>query len=266
MKNNIVVITGVSGGLGSVSALALLKNGYSVIGIDINPSQITDDNFTFIKCDLTNELDRNELITKIHNLTNHIYAIVNLAGIFMMESIIEGSDTDLKRIIDVNFFSVYYLNRGLFDLLDSTSRIINMSSEMAIYSPQPFMAYYVISKKMVDVYTDVLRRESNYIGIKVIKIQSGSMKTKMLSKANNEYDKMVSDTKYFASPLTKMKYMMDRELTKNANPSIIANKILKILNSKKPKIAYRVKNSKALRIVDALPEKWQDAIYKKVIK
>ena len=266
MNNIVVVLTGASGGLGSKTALALLQRKYTVIGIDIADSNIKDDNYHFYKCDLTNKLERDTLINNIHDEYEHIDVIINLAGIFMMESIVEGNEEHLKKIIDVNFFSSYYLNKGLFDLLDSNSKIINMSSEIAIYSPQPFMAYYAISKKMVDTYSDVLRRECNYIGIKVIKIQSGSMKTKMLSKANDEYDQMVAKTKYFSSPLKKMKYMMDRELVKNANPDIVARLICKIIDAKRPKIAYRIKNSKALRVMNALPEKMQDSIYKKVIK
>ena len=263
--NKFIVITGASGGLGSVTATTLLSKGYKVIGIDICASSIKDDNYTHLICDLTNEGQRCELFKTIYKMTDYIYAIINLAGIFMMQSIIEGNSKDLEKIINVNFFSAYHLNRGLFDLLDSSSRIINMSSEIAIYSPQPFMGYYAITKKMVDTYTDVLRRECNYIGIKVIKIQSGSMKTKMLSKADEEYSQMVENTKYFKKPLTKLKYMMDREITKNADPTLIANLILKIISCKRPKIRYRIKNSKALRFMNALPEKMQDDIYKKVI-
>ena len=263
--NEFIVLTGASGGLGSVTATTLLSKGYKVIGIDICASSINDDNYTHLICDLTDEDQRIILFQKIHELTNHIYTIINLAGIFMMQSIIEGNSKDLEKIINVNFYCAYHLNRGLFDLLDSSSRIINMSSEIAIYSPQPFMGYYAITKKMVDAYTDVLRRECNYIGIKVIKIQSGSMKTKMLSKADDEYSQMVENTKYFKKPLTKLKYMMDREITKNADPSLTANLILKIVKCKRPKIRYRIKNSKALRFMNAMPEKMQDDIYKKVI-
>ena len=266
MSNLVIVVSGASGGLGSVTSLALLKTGHTVIGIDIADSKFSDPNYHFYRCDLTNKEERIDLINKLHQEYKHIDVIINLAGIFMMESIVEGSEEHLRKIIEVNFFSMYHLNKGLIDLLDSNSKIINMSSEMAIYSPQPFMGYYVISKRMVDTYTDVLRREANYIGIKVIKIQSGAMKTKMLSKANDEYDQMVATTCYFASPLAKMKYMMDREITKNASPEIISNLICKIIKAKNPKIRYRVKNSKALRLVNALPEKTQDNIYKKVIK
>ena len=49
MINKTVVLTGASGGMGKVSALALLKDGYKVIGIDINDCDIKQENFKFIK-------------------------------------------------------------------------------------------------------------------------------------------------------------------------------------------------------------------------
>ena len=41
--NEIVVLTGVSGGLGRVTASSLLKDGYRVIGIDICDSDIKNE-------------------------------------------------------------------------------------------------------------------------------------------------------------------------------------------------------------------------------
>jgi hypothetical protein len=92
------------------------------------------------------------------------------------------------------------------------------------------------------------------------------MNTTMLKSADNEFNEMVNESKNFQKPLTKLKYMMDRELKKTNDPKIIADLIVKILKKKKPKIRYRKKNSFALWFIGHLPEKWQDDIYKAVIK
>ena len=42
--------------------------------------------------------------------------------------------------------------------------------------------------------------------------------------------------------------------------------MIKILKKKHPRIRYRKKNSFALWFIGHLPEKWQDNIYKSVIK
>lgn len=266
LMNKVVLLSGANGGIGKQILLYLINNGYEVISLDINNNNIADINTAFIKCDVTNIDDINKAYNRIKEITDELYAIVNTVGIFMMQSVIEGKIDDFEKIFAVNFFGVYKLNKIMFPLLRKGSRIINLTSELARYTPQPFQGYYNISKIALDNYTDVLRRECNFLGIEVIKVQSGSMATPLLKTANNEFEEMVDNSAHFKKPLTKLKYMMDRELKKSNNPEIIAKLILKILNKKHPKIRYRKKNSFALSLMGHLPEKWQDKIYQKVIK
>ena len=264
--NKCVLLTGANGGIGKEILISLLENDYEVISLDINDSNIKDMNTTFIKCDVSKKEDINNAFNLIKEKTDSLYAIINTIGIFKMESIIEGNEEHFKRMFDVNFFGVYLLNKIMFPLLNKGSRIINLTSEVARYSIQPFEAYYNLSKMTLDKYTDVLRRECNYLGIKVIKVQSGSMNTTLLKTASNEFDEMVNNSTHFEKPLRKLKYMMDRELRKTNNPKIISKLMIKILKKKHPRIRYRKKNSFALWFIGHLPEKWQDNIYKSVIK
>lgn len=262
MKN--IILTGVNGGIGNACLKELLNAGFHVIGIDLsNESKETHDNYEYYSCDITN-LDELKKISDKINM--NIDAIVNMAGIFYFESIIEGNVEDLKRIINVNFFGAYNVNRTFLNKLNKGGKIINMSSEVAGYSPHPFDGYYSLSKILVDKYSDVLRRECNYLGIKVIKIQAGSFKTTLLDKANSEYDKFVENTVYFKKPLTKLKKIMSDELEKNHNPVIMGKKLVKIIEKKHNKIKYKVKRSFKLIILSWIPEKLQDKIYKVVIK
>ena len=261
-----VLLSGANGGIGIKTLEVLIKNGYQVIALDINNNNIKDLDIPFIKCDITSKEDINDAFKMVNKITNELYAIVNTIGIFKMQSIIEGNEDDFRKIFEVNFFGIYSLNKIMFPLLTKGSRIINLTSEVAKYSPQPFQAYYNLTKITLDKYTDVLRRECNYLGIKVVIIQSGSMNTTMLSAANNEFEEMVNQSRHFEKPLKKLKYMMDRELKKTNDPIIIAKLLSKILKKKNPKIRYRKKNSFALWFIGHLPEKWQDEIYKSVIK
>ena len=261
-----VLLTGANGGIGKQTLIHLLNAGYKVISLDIKNNNISDLDTTFIKCDVTRLDDINNAYELIKGITNEVFAIINTVGIFMMQSVIEGKITDFEKIFDVNFFGVYKFNKIMFPLLKKGSRIINLTSEVAKYSPQPFQGYYNISKIALDNYNDVLRRECNYLGIKVIKVQSGSMATPLLKTADNEFNEMVEGSERFKEPLTKLKYIMDRELQKSNNPEIIAKLLVKILNKKHPRIRYRKKNSFALSFMGHLPEKWQDNIYKRVIK
>ena len=264
--NKYVLLTGANGGIGSKVLSSLLVAHYKVISLDIVDSNIKDKSTAFVKCDVTKSKDLDKAYKEIKKITPSLYAIVNTIGMFKMESIVEGSEEDFRKIFDVNFFGVYSLNKKMFDLLHKGSKIVNLTSEVAKYSPQPLQAYYNLSKITLDKYTDSLRRECNYLGIKVVKIQSGSMKTGMLGAANKDYEKMAAESKHFSKPMHKLRGLMDNELKKQNDPKILGDLIVKILDKKNPKIRYKVKNSFKLALMGALPEALQDKIYTKVIK
>ena len=261
-----VLLTGANGGIGQRILSSLLNEKYKVISLDINNSNIKDKSTTFIKCDVTKHSDLEKAFKEIKKVTPSLFAIINTIGMFKMQSIVEGSEEDFRKIFEVNFFGIYSLNKMMFPLLHKGSRIINLTSEVAKYSPQPLQAYYNLTKITLDAYTDSLRRECNYLGIKVIKIQSGSMKTGMLGTANDDFEKMAKESKRFSKPMRKLKHIMDNELEKQNDPKILGDLIVKILAKKNPKIRYKVKNSFKLALMGALPEGLQDKIYTKVIK
>ena len=263
---NYVLLTGAQGGLGLATRKRLIEAGYHVIGVDIVDYKEEITNYTYFKCDLTSSKEVDKLFDKVNEITKKLFAIVNLVGMFKFQSLVEGSEEDFRKIFEVNFFSIYLVNKRFLEMLDDKSRIINMSSEEAKYSPQPFTGYYSITKCTLDMYNDVLRRECNYLGIKVIKIIGGSFKTKMLTKVGEEYEVLVKNSKRFVQPLTKLKGMMDNELNKEHSPDKFGKLVCKILKKKHPKIVYKINKSFALSFLNIFPEKIQDKIYLAVIK
>lgn len=256
-----VLVSGASGGLGVAVRDNLLKNGFFVIGADIVKDETVKDNFVSFKVDLTKEDELKKLHDEVKKITPKLYGIVNLVGMFKFQSLVEGNEDDFRTIFEVNFFSIYKLNKMFFDMVDNTSRIVNMSSEEAVYSPQPFTGYYSITKCALDMYNDVLRRECNYLGIKVIKIIAGSFKTKMLTKVDEEYQILVKNSKLFVTPLTKLKGLMDNELKKENSPDKLGKLVVKILTKKNPKIIYKINKSASLKFLSFLPNKIQDKLY-----
>ena len=80
------LITGASGGIGSAIARKFLACGYTVVGIDVLPAVISDENYTHILADVTGALpdvtDVNVLITAAGVQSEKMDAIdVNLKGV-----------------------------------------------------------------------------------------------------------------------------------------------------------------------------------------
>ena len=261
------VVTGASGGLGYSLTKCLIEKGYFVYAVDIAHNKfIGIDNVKYLKCDLKDPKEIEKIKDIIESDNVRIKAIYNLCGIFKMESVIEGSSEDLESIIRINFLSMYYVNKYLFNFLDKGSTIINMSSEVARYSCLPFQSYYTMTKKMVECYSDDLRRELNYLGIRVTKIEAGSLNTLMIEKASKEFDNLISSTKYFEKQLLKMKFMMDSELKNTNKVESLVNLLVKIIEKKRVKLVYRYKNSFKLKLLGILPERLQDKIFKILVK
>lgn len=264
---NYVIVTGGCGGLGRSSVLELLNRGYHVIVLDkIIKDKI--DNVDYIEMDVLDNNSIDKAYTAIKDIIkdDKIKAIVNLAGIFKIETILDGSEEDLRKMIDVNFFGAFKINRKFIDLLDNKSKIINCTSELAGYSAIPFNSFYGMSKVIYDYYSDCLRRELNYLNIKVIKVRAGSFTTGLVKGVINDYDDMVSKTKYYKNQIEKLKKLMDNEITKVRDPKIFGKLIGKIVDKKHNKICYNIKRSFKLRFMSALPEKLQDKLYKAFVK
>ena len=266
ISNKYVLVTGACGGLGKDTVEILSHNGYKIIALDKNIVKYQDDVYYF-NCDITDYKRIQEVYNEVYKITKSLYAIINLCGIYKMDSVYEGDINKLKDVIDVNFYGIYMINQTFAKMLcGKGKRIINCTSELAGYSAIPFNGFYSLSKVILDSYSDTLRRELMYLDIKVIKVQAGSFSTKLLDGASSEYDNLLNNTKYYKNQMVKLKYMMDRELSKERDPKIFGKLILKIMNKKNPKICYHIKRSLKLRIMSALPERMQDKLYKSIVK
>ena len=126
---------------------------------------------------------------------------------------------------------------------------------------QPFTAPYFLSKRALEAYNDSLRRELMYLGIPVIKIQPGSFDTSLTRSIYNKFDITVQSTKYYKKILTKMKPLMDWELSRKHNPARLVRTLMHALESKTPKLNYKVGTGWLLALLELLPEKGVDNIY-----
>ena len=156
-----VIVTGAAGGIGFETIKYLSSNGYYVYALDQKEmNQI--ENVKSFACDLTNY----EMIKSTHDLIKEegpIDAIIHLVGTYYMDSLIEIEESKLKKIFDVNFFSVYLINKVFLDTLNENAKIIITSSELAPLDPLPFNGIYSLTKNTLENYALSLRHELNLL-------------------------------------------------------------------------------------------------------
>ena len=263
-----VLVTGGASGIGYLTCKTLAEKGYAVLACDINEDGLktlqkpyAENIFPFFM-DITNDETITAAYEAAQKITGKLDAIVNCAGISQMGSLIEEDPKNTQRVLDINLLGMMRVNKTFFPLLQAAKgRIVTISSECGRFSPTPFNGPYTISKYAVEAYNDTLRRELNFLGLKVIKIQPGSFKTNMHNDTLNVFIRLKNETKLFKPVLIKMEKLMVNEL-KNANdPKQLIKIILKALESKNPKILYTVKNSNLLGLISLFPEKLIDSVY-----
>ena len=258
-----VLITGVSGGMGLATAKKLISLGYQVYGLDIKEPAEELDGLSFIKTDLT-KLE--EVESAFNKVNDELDAIINTAGIYDLNSLIEISEQEFIRIFNINVFSIYRVNKTFLPKLKEKGRIIMVSSELAPLDPLPFTGLYAITKSTIEKYAYSLRMELQLLGYKVILIRPGAVDTGLIEVSTTKLDQFTNSTTHYQYNAQKFKQIVDSVESKKVSPDKIANVIYKAMSKKRPKYVYKVNRNKGLLILNMLPKSWQHRIIKKILQ
>ncbi len=264
-----ILVTGASSGIGKMITETMAKRGWFVFATDSNKEALNGfkgKNITPIYMDITNEKSVSDTYREVAKSTLYLDVILNCASIPLITSLIEENLQNIENVINTNLLGMIRVTKIFFPLLDKKEgRIINISSDFGWMSPVPFNGPYTISKYGVEAYNDCLRRELSLIGIKVIKIQPGSFKTPLHKKALENFKEFSLKTKYFKPELKGMSKMLRQTLKKTNDFKYLIDAVIMACESEKPKICYRVKNDTSKMIINLLPEKVIDRIYKNIL-
>lgn len=259
-----VLLTGSSSGIGNAVALYLLEKDINVIGLDINESSINHERFSFYKCDVSNVTNLKEVYEKIKDIK--LDALINIAGMFLIDSFIEIDDASLKKIFDVNMFGTMNVNKIFFPLLKEKGRIVITTSEVAPLDPMPFNGIYNVTKTALDSYSQALRQELNLLGYKVITIRPGAFATKLAKGSLDKTKELMDKTILYKDNSKKFYVLVKSFMGKPSDPNKIAKTYFKAISKKRPKLIYKKHINQLLKLLNILPKRLQCFIVKSLIK
>jgi NAD(P)-dependent dehydrogenase (short-subunit alcohol dehydrogenase family) len=264
------LLIGATGGLGSATVKMLCNNGWHVFAADIGEDVFTffenTGSITPLQIDITNAESVANTLQLVSGQTSHLDAIIHMAGILKIGSVAELPVTDLEKALDVNVLGIYSVNKKFLPLLlQRKGRIIILSSEVGRQTAAPFNGIYTISKHALEAYSDALRRELAFLGVNVIKIQPGPIKTSMTKHAAQLFAEAEKNSVFFKKNIAKGIAYLPKVYKQAGDPVIVAKAILKALESSRPKTAYLVRPDKMRMLLSLLPDKWADKLIKWIL-
>lgn len=272
-----VLITGSTAGIGRDAALHLARKGQRVIATgrsEAKLKQLEADaaaeglTLTTMVLDVTDA----ETIAAAAEETAKIVgadgldALVNNAGWGLAAPMVEVKDEDLRAQFDTNVFGLMAVTRAFMPLLikSGDGRLLNVSSVGGRVT-LPLFGAYNATKYAVESMSDAMRLELAPLGVKVVLIEPGPIKTSF-------GDHTLEAVRRYSSPDSPWWPLYERadEIAKQTDarskePIVISRLIERAITARRPRARYvgpwemRV----AIALAKALPTRWVDTALKR---
>jgi 3-oxoacyl-[acyl-carrier protein] reductase len=195
-KDEVVVVTGSTRGIGKEIALSFAKEGAIVIILGRNgeTADKTRDEFLAqsyraesFACDVSNLQNVQEIVNKIIDKHNRIDILVNNAGITKDNLLLRMSEEDWDEVIKINLRGVFNCTKALTKVMlkAKKGKIINITSIIGI-SGNAGQANYAASKAGIIGFTKSIAKEIASRGITVNAIAPGYIQTDMTAQLNEK--------------------------------------------------------------------------------
>ena len=180
-NSKVVVITGVSSGIGRAAAMQFVKQGCRVYGTVRNTAKAQAiPGVALIEMDVRDEASIERAIQTIIAQAKRIAVLVNSAGVTLLGATEETSIAEAQTLFDTNLFGLLRTIKAVLPRMreQRTGRIVNVSSVLG-FLPAPYMALYSASKHAVEGLSETLDHEVRQFGIRVALVEPSFTKTNL---------------------------------------------------------------------------------------
>jgi len=182
MKNQtVVVITGVSSGIGRATAEQFSQRGCRVFGTVRNTAKAQAiPGVALIEMDIRDDASIQRGIQGIIDQAKRIDVLVNSAGMTLLGAAEETSIAEAQTLFDTNLFGLLRVIKAVLPYMreQRSGRIVNVSSVLG-FLPAPYMALYSASKHAVEGLSETLDHEVRQFGIRVALVEPSFTKTNL---------------------------------------------------------------------------------------
>src|SRR5712692_11522962 len=233
----VVLVTGVTSGIGEATAKLLSELSFRVFGTmrRLNGSNTGLRNTELVRLDVCDEESVRSCVRTVLDRAGRIDALVNNAGHALIGSSEETSIEEAKELFETNFFGVLRMIRAVLPTMreQRSGRIVNISSVVG-FLPAPYMGVYAASKHALEGYSESLDHELRQFGIHVSVIEPGFTRTNLAQNGKLASQPIAA----YASERNRVLDAIRESIANGEDPARIASVVLEALTSHSPRLRY----------------------------
>jgi 3-oxoacyl-[acyl-carrier protein] reductase len=205
LNGKVAIVTGASRGIGRAVARRFATEGAKVVvnyvANEGEARKVVSDieglggEAIVVRADVSKSADVKDLVDKTADRFDRVDILVNNAGIMVSKAVLDATEDDWDRTIDINLKGAYLCSKAVAPLMveQKYGRIINMSSNSGLYHPSAMrFTEYVVSKAGMNGLTKALALAwGPYITVNAI--CPGWIKTEMVEGTDPAVEKRILD-------------------------------------------------------------------------
>lgn len=245
-RERVVLISGVSSGIGHETASRLASAGYKVFGTSRQTDRCVEiEGVQALGLDLHDPSSVNSCVARVLDQADRIDVLINNAGYALFGGIEESSETEVSAQFDTNYFGLVRLTKAVLPVMRERKQghIINISSIAGLMAV-PFMGHYSASKFAIEGYTEALYHEVIALGIRVSLIAPGVVRSPFWGRGLARTQQQIGDYERQRNGLQDS--IAERVERLSIMPEAVARKILMVMEARRPALHYPVGPDAAL--------------------
>ncbi|WP_115719116.1 SDR family NAD(P)-dependent oxidoreductase [Gallaecimonas mangrovi] len=238
----VALVVGASSGFGLLVAQALLKTEFIVYAAARRTepmAQLAKQGAKLLSMDVCSDTSVNDGINTLLNEQHRIDVVFNNAG-YGAYGCVELVDTaEVMHQFNVNVFGVARINKAVLPSMrkQGSGRII-VTTSLASHLTTPGSGWYTATKHALKALCEAMRMELKPLGIKVIQIEPGPVKTGFEEVAFTQFEQLPEERDYQPLMSAFQRYMHET-YRKAPGPKSTVEAMLKAATAHNPKAVYR---------------------------
>jgi len=183
-----VVVSGGSSGIGFATVKRFINEQYLVINLDVQPMPFKHENLLSFLCDVSSPEAIHSTINEVKKQVKVVDVLVCSAGVHYSATLLESSEADFDRLIDVNLKGCFFLTKAILPIMMDNKKgsIIYVGSDQTLIAKKN-SSLYGMTKAALGGLTKSTALDYAPFGIRTNLVAAGTVDTPLVDKVMQQY-------------------------------------------------------------------------------